>query len=68
MAQQTVTATTAREITFSVVGADTVVRDIRSWPAGTEVYVRRVRDGRATVRIPGSLYTQRVTLASLIGV
>lgn len=59
----TQTATTARVISFGVVGRDTVVRDIRSFPIGTEVYVSHVRGHRAKVRVPGTLYTQIVTRA-----
>lgn len=59
-------ATIARPVTFSVVGRDTQVQAIEEFPTGTPVYVRRIRNGFAEVRVPGTLFTQRVSLGSLI--
>lgn len=59
-------ATTARPVTFSIVGRDTRVQAIEEFPTGTPVYVRRIRSGFAEVRVHGTLFTQRVSLGSLI--
>lgn len=61
------TATTTRPVTFSITDEDTVVRNIRTFPAGTEVYVTRIRpDGTARIRICGSLFTQTVRVADTL--
>lgn len=63
---ETMSAITTRSVTFRAWSQDKIVRDVKAFPAGTEVYVGRIRSGRdITVRIPGTLYEQDVTLTSL---
>lgn len=61
-------ATTTRRVTFVITGADKVVRHSEALPAGTEVYVGRIRNGRARVRVVGTLLEQEVILASSVTV
>lgn len=50
---------TTREITMSANKG----RDIKRFPAGTEVYVTHTEgNGTCLIRVPWSLYTQRVNL------
>ena len=64
---QTLTGTTARAITFSVVDLHTrATLAIRTFPAGTEVYARENKRGGLTVRIPGTLFDQHVNLCDVI--
>jgi hypothetical protein len=60
-------ATIARPVTFSVkTGPARVVTAVEVFPAGTEVYVRRIKNGSAEVRVPGTLFTQRVAVSQLL--
>jgi hypothetical protein len=63
---ETLIATTAREIVFGAAGPDRVVRDFRRAPAGTEVYAHVRRNGTIRIRIPGTLFTQDVNAASIV--
>ena len=64
---ETLAGITIRPVTFSITDADTVVRNIRSYPAGTEVYVTRIHsNGLARIRACGSLYEQTVRLATTV--
>ena len=67
MTNETLTGRTTREITFGHTDPRTkVVTSFARKPAGTEVYVTRQRkDGTWDIRIPGTLYTQNVYLASV---
>jgi hypothetical protein len=64
---ETLTGRTTREVTFGYTDPRSkVVTSITRKPAGTEVYVTRMRaDGTWDIRIPGTLYTQNVRPASV---
>jgi hypothetical protein len=63
MMTTTRTATTTREILFS---DESDTRNLRWFPAGTEVYVMRTYlSGLLIVRVPGSLWTQEVYLSAI---
>lgn len=47
--------TTTRRVTF-----DNSKGDTHRYPAGTQVYVRETRDGWLLIRVPGTLFTQKV--------
>ena len=58
-ANPTLVATTAREVTFRN------GEQICTLPAGTEVYCTIRRNRLVRIRVPGTLLTQDVTVASL---
>lgn len=60
-------ALTARPVTLSYKApGTTVVSDFRQVPAGTPLYVGAIRRGVARVRLPGTLFSQRVAMSSLV--
>jgi len=64
----TLTGITTRPVTLSYIDRDKVSRGSHRIPAGTEVYVGRERPAgyagckapSVEIRLPGTLYTQRV--------
>lgn len=58
--------TTTREITFILASPTGAVTETRQMPAGTPVYVGKVRNGQATIRVCGTLFEQRVYVTSSI--
>ena len=55
------TATTARQVTFSTKDPHTKLNTgTRTYPAGTTVYAQVRRDQQLEVRVPGTRYTQTV--------
>lgn len=62
---ETLIAITTRPVTFGVTGPDKVRRDQQVHPAGTEVYVTRIRKGTCRVRIPGTLLDQTVPMSAV---
>jgi hypothetical protein len=57
-------ATTARDITFATTRRNGHVGDIRTFPAGTSVYVSE-KHGEFIARVAGTLYTQTVYLSAV---
>jgi hypothetical protein len=64
---ETLTGRTTRQVTFDYTDPRTKrVTSITRRPAGTDVYVTRMRkDGTWDIRIPGTLYTQNVRPAAV---
>lgn len=62
---ETLTGLTTRPIHMSTPARPGRPALIELVPAGTEVYVTRIRGGRCTVRVPGTLYRQTVRLDSI---
>ena len=57
----TLTGQTTRPVTLSYKDTDKVSRGSHRIPTGTEVYISRERkDGTVEIRLPGTLFTQRV--------
>lgn len=56
----TLIATTARPVTFSYDG------QYETYPAGTTVYAKVLNNGTIGIRVPGTLYTQRVYANTLL--
>lgn len=64
-ADETLTGITTRAIHMSASDRRGGPAHVELFPAGTEVYVTRIRGERCTVRVPGSLYRQSVSLSSI---
>jgi hypothetical protein len=62
----TMTGTTARPVTFTLVDQSKRVVQTHTAPAGTEVYASERRDGKLNIRIPGTLLTQVVSFATVV--
>lgn len=62
---ETLIATTTRPVTFGVTGPDQVRHSQEVHPAGTEVYVSRIRKGSCRIRIPGTLHEQTVPMSAI---
>ena len=66
MNTETLTGYTTQAHTFGITGRDKVRRSFQTVPAGTLVYVRRIRaNGTCEARIPGTRLTQTVYLSTI---